>query len=98
MTGLLTGSAIRALHKERVAGCSHGNRVHGGGRWSGTVGKADWDTAVRNHPEGDLGQHASEQAGETPRMLVGIISMLENLVVSESSSVYHRISAWWILV
>ena len=61
---LLAGSAIRALQEERVAGCSHRNRVHGGGRWSCTVGEADWDASVRNHPEGDLGQHASEQAGE----------------------------------
>ena len=38
--------------------CSHGSRVHGGGRW------ADGDASARNHPEGDLGQHASEQAGE----------------------------------
>ena len=62
---LLIGSTIRALHEERVAGCSHGNLVHGGRRWSRTVGEADGDTSVRNHPEGDPGQHASEQAGET---------------------------------
>ena len=45
--------------------CSHGNRVHGGGRWSRTVGEADGDTSVRNQSEGEPGQHASEQAGET---------------------------------
>ena len=32
---------------------------------------------------------------QAPKMPVGIISMLENLVVSESASVYHRNYAWW---
>ena len=45
---LLTGSAIRALHEERVAGCSHGNRVHEGGRWSRTVGEADGDKCTQS--------------------------------------------------
>ena len=40
----------------------------------------------------------SRPVKQAPRMLVGIISMLENLVVSELTSVYHRIHAWWILV
>ena len=33
----------------------------------------------------------SRPVKQAPRMLVGIISMLENLVVSELTSVYHRI-------
>ena len=40
----------------------------------------------------------SRPVKQAPRMLVGIISMLENLVGSESASVYRRIYAWWILV
>ena len=40
----------------------------------------------------------SRPVKQAARMLVGIISMLENLVVSELSSVIHRIYAWWILV
>ena len=41
---------------------------------------------------------ASRLVEQAPRVLVGIISMLENLVVSELTSIYHRIHAWWILV
>ena len=40
----------------------------------------------------------SRPMSQAPRMLVGIISMLDNLVGSESASVYHHIYAWWILV
>ena len=35
---------------------------------------------------------------QAPRMLIGMLSMLEDLVMSETSPVYHRIYAWWILV
>ena len=38
----------------------------------------------------------SRPVKQAPRMLVGILSMQENLVVSESASVYHRVYAWWI--
>ena len=40
----------------------------------------------------------SRPVKQAPRMLVGIKSMLGNLVVSELPSVYHRTYAWWILV
>ena len=40
----------------------------------------------------------SRPVRQAPRMLVGVISMLENLVVSELTSVCYRIYAWWILV
>ena len=51
-----TRNALRGAHTaivfmEEVAGVE-------------TVGEADGDASVRNHPEGAFGQHASEQAGE----------------------------------
>ena len=51
-----TRNELRAAHTaiafmEEVAGVEQSEKLTG--------------TGVRNHPEGDLGQHASEQAGET---------------------------------
>ena len=35
---------------------------------------------------------------QAPRMLIGMLSMPEELIMNEGSLVYHRIHAWWILV
>ena len=86
-----TGNALRGAHTaiafiEDVAGVEQSEKV------TGTQVYAIFQKEILANTL------PSRPVKQAPRMLVGIISMLENLVVSESTSVYHRIYAWWILV
>ena len=35
---------------------------------------------------------------QAPRMLIGMLAMLEELIMNDRSLVYHRVYAWWNLV